>query len=304
MTIIHSGLETDLRLAEALDVSLQVQLHDLASIRSTGAIQFRGTVNGSGSDTSRQRLAGLGHDHMESVAEDFDTLDTALGIASVDIAVVRNSLARSVSDTVIFTGFVDDINPVKIAGEMMNAYDGRFNDVAAAAVATAANNVGTSGVDMSTDDFFDAKFALQLLSVPGRYFCLLHPRQMADLEESIRSEAGPVQFIVATQEMLNAKGQGFQGSWLGIDIFASSDVSAAGGNFEGGMWGPGALAYKTGVVDARSFIGTSGVVVQQGEVLVEIGRIIGGGRVRIVGDAHFGISVIEQNRLVGIVTDQ
>ena len=58
MTIIHSGLETDLRLAQALDVSLQVQLHDMASIRNTGAIQFRGTVNGSGSDTSRQRLVG------------------------------------------------------------------------------------------------------------------------------------------------------------------------------------------------------------------------------------------------------
>lgn len=304
MAIIHGGLVGDLRLAQALDVSLQVQLHDFASIRSTGAIQFRGTVNGTGSDTSRQRLVGLGHDHMVAGGEIDDTADTALGDASVDIAVVRNSLARTVSDTVIFTGFSDDINPVKIASEMMAAYDGRFNDVTAAAVATAVNNVGTSGLDMSTDDFFDAKFALQLLSVPGRYFSLLHPRQMADLEESIRAESGPTQFIAATQEMLNAKGQGFQGSWLSIDIFASSDVSAAGGNREGGMWGPGALAYKTGIVDARSFIGTNGVVVQQGEVLVEIGRIIGGGRVRIVGDAHFGISVIEQNRLVGIVTDQ
>ena len=304
MTILHAGLAGDLRLATALDVALGLQLNDLASIWSTGAIQYRGTVNGTGSDTSTQRLAGLGQDHMASIAEAATTADTALGDASVDIAVVRNSLARSVSDTVIFTGLANDINPLTIAAEMMTAYDGRFNDVVAAAVATAATNVGTTGVDMSTDDFFDAKYTLQLSSVPGAYFCLLHPRQMADLEESIRAETGTVQFMVATGEMLMAKGQGYQGNWLGIDIFASSDVSAAGGNREGGMWGPGALAYKTGIVGADSFIGSSAVVVQQGEVLVEIGRVLGAGHVKIAGDAHFGISVIEQGRLVGIVTDQ
>ncbi len=303
MTILHSGMETDLRLATALDAALGITLNDLASIRNTGAIQFAGTVNGTGSDTSRQRLADLGQDHMGAVTEAEDTADTALGFSSVDIAVTRNSLARSISDTAIFTGYTQDINPVTIAGEMMTAYDGRFNDVAAAAVATATTNVGTSGQNMSTDDFFDAKFTLQLASVPGRFFTLLHPRQLADLEESIRAEGGPVQFVTATQEMLNAKGQGFAGSWLGIDIFQSSDVTTAGGNREGGMWGPGALRYKTGVVDNRSFIGSSAVVVQQGEILVEIARIVGGGRVKIVGDAHFGISVIEQARLVGIVTD-
>ena len=61
MPILHSGLETDLRLAAALDQGLLVSLTDMATIRNVpGAIDFHGSVNGTGSDTGRLRFVGLG----------------------------------------------------------------------------------------------------------------------------------------------------------------------------------------------------------------------------------------------------
>jgi hypothetical protein len=305
MAITHANLETDLRYAAALDTGLEVLLTDMASIRKTGAVTFYGTVNGTGSDTNRIRQINLGGaTHMAAAGTEIsDEAASDPTNAGVNIAVTRSSLVREISDLAVLTGFPTDLSPMVLANDMLLSYEGRFNDLVATAVATASTNVGASGVDMSTDDFFDAKYTLQLSSVPGPYFCLLHPRQLADLEESIRSEGGPVQYLAATAEMLRAKGQGYAGNWLGIDIFQSTDVTSAGGNREGGMWGPGAVGYKTGIVDPKSMIGSAAVVIQQGELVIEIGHVVGGGRTKIAGDVYVGVSVIEQSRLVGIVTD-
>ena len=53
-TITNASMEVDLRLAASLDAALHVLLHDAGTIRNTGALTFLGSINGSGSDTSRQ----------------------------------------------------------------------------------------------------------------------------------------------------------------------------------------------------------------------------------------------------------
>lgn len=306
MPILHSGLETDLRLAAALDQGLLVSLTDMATIRNVpGAIDFHGSVNGTGSDTGRLRFVGLGGaDHMAGSTEGTTVSETALTDASVDIAVTRQALVRNIGDLATLTGFGVDVNPQSLAADMVASYDGRFNELFTAAGATASTNVGTSGVDMSHDDFMDAVFTLQLNSATGPFFACLHPRQYVDWIESLRSEGGALQFSPATAEMLAIRGQGYAGEYLGVNIFKMSDVTEATGNKEGFFWGAGAFGYKVAQPDGRLMLGAgAGVAVAMDEILVEVQREPDGALTKVSGNAWVGLSVKEQARLVGCVTD-
>ena len=306
MPILHTGLESDLRLGEALDQALLVSLTDMAWIGAPelGAIRDLGFVNGTGSDTARVRFAGLnGADHFAATAaEDTDESETALVDASADIAVARAALVRNIGDLALGTGFADDISAERLAADMVASYRGYYNGLGATAIATASTDVGTSTVDMSVDDFYDAIFQLELSSVPGPYYCMLHPRQFADFQESLRAEGGATQFSPATQEMLKIAGQGFAGSFAGVNVFLSSDVSSAGGNRHGAMWGQGALAHKRMIPNPPVGAGTA-VAVRMDELLVEITRDASKGVTEVAGNAYVGVGLIEQDRIVGIVTD-
>ena len=304
MPILHSNLETDLRLAVALDQSLAITLTDMAGIRKLpGALSFLGTVNGTGSDTSRIRYASLGGaDHFAATAVATDEAETALTDTSVDIAVVRAALVRNIGDLAVATGFAQDINPAVLAADMAASLEGYFNGLVATDIATASTDVGTSTVDMSVDDFYDAIFQLEQSSAPGPYFAMLAPIQFTDFQSSLRSEGGAVQFAPATQAMLAIAGQGLAGSFMGVQIFKSSDVTSAGGNRHGAMWGAGALGYKIAIANPGNFGGSS-VVVRMDELVIEISRDASTALTEVVGNAYLGTGVLEQARLVGIVTD-
>lgn len=312
MPILSTNLTPDLRLAAALDQALLVMLTDMATIRNWSnagsmAVNNYGSINSSGATTSRIRLAGLGgrNPFVDTAAEDTDITETVFTDASVDIAVVRSALLRNISDLATLTGFAQDIDPLSLAQDLGMSFETYFNGLVGAAVATAATTVGAAGVDFSMDNWYDATYVLELNSVPGPYFALLHPRQYADMVESLRAEAGAVSLITAaTPEVMSLTGPGIKGSFLGVSIFTSSHVTESGGDKYGAMFGTGALGYKTGSPDARSYLG-AGTVVQtnDGSITVEISRNPSAALTEVVGNAYCGLSVIEQGRMVGIVTD-
>jgi len=303
--ILHSNLETDLRLAVCLDQSLLVTLTDQASIRRLpGAVSYLGSVSGTGSDTSRLRFTGLGgaDPFVATAAENTDVSDTVPSHTAVDIAVVRAALRRDISDLAITTGFAQDLDPARLAGDMAASLESYFNSLIATQIATAATDVGTSGVDMSVDDFYDAVFTLEQASAPGPYFAMLAPGQITDFQSSLRSESGAVSLSPATQSMLQIAGQGLVGEFMGVQLFKSSDVISSGGNRHGAMWGAGALGYKIAVVTPQIGAG-SAVVVRQDELVVEITRDASAATTEVVGNAYVGAGLLEQARIVGIVTD-
>jgi hypothetical protein len=298
--ILQSNLETDLRLASSLAANLRVLLADQASLRTSGAVTFLGSVNGSLTDTLSERFAGLdGYDAFAAASsEASDESSTAMTDASASIAVARMVIRRDISDLAVLTGN-GAINPRRLAASMVGEYEQGFNQLVADAIDDASTDVGSSGVDASISDFFDAIFQLELNSVPGPYFAILHPRQVADLQESLRAEGGAVQYMPATAEMLMAKGQGYAGSLLGVDIHKISKVNSAGGNRHGCMLGLGALGYRVGIVE--EVIGST--VIRADEFVVEFERDASKSTTEIVGSSYLGVGIIEQARIVGIVTD-
>lgn len=299
-SILHSNLETDLRLASSLAANLRVLLADMASLRRTGVVTFLGSVNGALTDTLKERYAGLdGYDAFSATAaEDTAVSTTALTDASATVAVARHAIRRDISDLAVLTGN-GGISAERLAASMAGEYEQLFNQLVADSVDDLGTDVGTSGADMSVSDFFSAMYQLELNNVPGPYSCILHPVQLSDLRESLRAEGGAVQFSPATMDMLSIKGQGYAGQFLGVDVYKISKINSAGGNRHGAMVGAGCLGYRIGTVE--SVIGST--IIRADEYAVEFDRNSSAGTTSVIGHAYVGVAILEDARGVGIVTD-
>lgn len=300
--ILHSSMETDLRMASKLAAMVKVLLADNFGALSIPTIEWMGSVNGSQSDTHGIPYAGLDADDFASATEVEDVANTALTDSSTNIAVARYGLVRSQSDLATLTALQGGVNPRTVAESYVRGFQRLGSSLVGTAIATASTNVGTPGVNASVDDWFAAIAQLQSSSVPaGEIDAILHPQQFNDLQASIRTEGGAIQYKQDTQDMLSIKGQGYAGSFAGVDIFLSTYVTAAGGNREGAMFGRGALGWMSGDVvpppDGTLFNAGRGLA-------IEYDRAGTSAETKIVGHAYLGVSLLEQARIVGIVTDQ
>ena len=96
--ILHSSLETDLRLADLIAGEVQILLAATFSIRDVpGALLNLGSINGRGSDTIR--VPQMQIDALSATAaENTSVANTALTDSSFTCAVVRHALVRELSD--------------------------------------------------------------------------------------------------------------------------------------------------------------------------------------------------------------
>lgn len=295
---------TDLQLSAVLHQELGLLLADRASIWGHPALFYCGDLNGRGSTTIKKPLVGLaGYDEMAAVAENASASNTALTDAGPTVTIARQALQRQQSDLQKFINSVG-LNPQLLALDMVGAAAMRFTSMIAALSSGFSQSVGSTGVDMSVDDWYDADITMMLNSVALGRLAMLHPRQLADLRTSLRAEAGAVQFMDATAELLQAKGPGYAGSFLGNDIFNSSKVPTAnGGDDRAGMLvARGAIGWADGSVGAIS--GAGGVVMPAGtKIMVEFERDASGALTKIVGNYYVGVAEFQDLMGVGIVTD-
>ena len=156
---------------------------------------------------------------------------------------------------------------------------------------------------MSVDDFMDALYLLEISDNPSQLFSVLHPRQIADLQSSIRSEtANAIAFNPAHHELLKSLGQGFVGDFMGVQIHKSSFCPLNTGNREGAMFSAGAVAYALGT--PMPLAAPSGEIRPAGTpVLVEVERDSAYSLTKVVGTAYTGAAIVEQARGVLISTD-
>jgi hypothetical protein len=302
--ILFADLSGSARLAAVLHQEIVLKLADRASLHMHPSILRLGNVAGRGSSVVQIPVVGLdGSDIMSSIADGSAVSNTALTETGVNVTVARNALQYSISDLANLTDSVG-LNVQRLAESMVGSTLMTFQSLLCNVIDDFTTVVGTSGVDMSVDDFYSAQFALTLQSVAGPYICILHPRQLADFQASLRAEAGPSQFVPATQEMLNIKGQGFAGMFNGVDIFVSSKVvtANAGADRAGAMFGYGAVAMAEG--SPYAITGAGGIVQPAGTPLVvEFERDASSALTKIVGNYYAGVAKVQDGQGVSIVTD-
>ena len=303
ITFANTG---DLKLAKILNNEIQLLLADRFSLRNHPSIFQAGNVSGRGSSVLSVPQAGLdGFDLMSATGGEIAaTSNVALTDGSADITISRFALRREISDLANMTDSVG-LTVERLAADMVGGYEMAVTNAICDTIDGFTTTAGTSGVDLSVDDFFSALFALEQANVPTPYVSVLHPVQVTDLQSSIRAEGGAIQFMAATQEMLQAKGQGFAGSFLGVDIFKSSKVPTANGGADraGAMMGFGAIGMAEGSVRPIAALGGALQFPAGTIIAVEYERTAATALTSITGNAYFGVAKLQDSMGVSIITD-
>jgi hypothetical protein len=294
-------LDGNLRLAAVLHNEVSLLLADRASLYNHPAIINYGNIAGSGSETIRVPLLGLdGYDLMSSRNESTSPAsETALTYLAPEITVARYVLQRGISDLAAMTNSGGGPSLEMLVNDFAGAYEMTVTSQICALFGSFSNSVGTATVDLSVDDFFAAIFQLEQSNVNGRPVAVLAPVQVSDLQSSIRQEGGALQFIPATQAMLEAKGQGYIGEFAGVDIFKSDKVATSTGR-QGGMWVRGCLGMAEGRMAPNPMLG--GQVQVNGPVVIDVDRSHGD-TTDLIGNAYFGVAELQDSMGVLIETD-
>ncbi len=296
----------DLRLTEVLARKYQLLLRDRFSLLGHPSVMYAGNAEQSGSTAIKIPLVGLGgYDRMAAVAENASVASTAVTDSSAVVTIARQAIQRSVSD---INDLVDSIgvNVDALVADGIGSYAMRWMEMLCSLVDDFANSVGPgSGVDLTADDWYSARFQLLQQSVPEPYIGILYPVQLTDLISSWRGETGSVQYRMDSQDVLAARSQGVVANLLGVDIVSSSLVPTAnaGADSAGGMFGYGAIAYADGI--PRAIRGAGEVVFPAGtRMYTELERDGSGALTKIIHNAHLGFVEVQDLYGVTITSDR
>ena len=307
MTFTYAANGGDVRLTETLNRDVMVLLGDYVDLIGAGLVTNLGDAGGSGSTT--HKVPQVDWDNAMTAPIENNALGaTALTTGNATVAVARQALRRDVTDLMAGTGGAGMLNWQGVAQGMAAAAILRRTDMVATLFGALSNTVGTSGVNMDVDDWYDAIAQLELSNMFGGYASVLYPQQYIDLRNAIRGEGGAHQYITATQEQLTAKGSNFKGSFAGVPIWTSDSVPTAnaGADSAGAMFGDMCFGYRE--MSVGSLAGIPGfdprLVDPSSPIWVAFERDEDVGRTLVVGNYYFGVSELEDARGVGIVTDR
>ena len=292
----------DLRMTSMISAEINLLLRDTANLRNTGYMQYLGSINNMGTDQIKFRKVGLmGRDSFESRTEVQAATEQTISDDKVLVQVSRYSLRYDYSDILALTAFGNspyEIDPFNLAASIGESYNTLFAELTAAATAAATNVTGTSGTTMSVSTFFEAIYALeQADTFLGAYSCI-HPKSLSELQASLRSEQNNiVSQMVATEEMIKAKGQGYVGKLFGVDVYRSSHIESDGTDYDNWMADSGALGYADGV---PQILGAPEIM-ELDKVVCELSRDAATATTSIVGHSYLAASILDQNRIVGML---
>jgi hypothetical protein len=303
--IDFAALDGNARVAAVLYQSIVMKLADTGSLRNAPCFLNVGSVNGTGSDSIQVPVVGLnGTDIMSAPGDGVSVSNTSITSAAATVVVARQALRYDLSDLARISNSVPGgVDLEGLSNAMVAAFNGRFNQLACALSSGFSTQVGSTGVDLTTDTFYDAIFALQLQSVLGEYDCILHPQAYNDLMSSLRVEVGPAQYLAANQAQTSALGASFKGQLFGVNVHVSSYVPSVGGtDYRGMMLGNGAIAYALGTPAPIQAAG--GVIIPAGApVAVEWERDAASGLTKVVGSSFLGVAELQDLKGVGILSD-
>lgn len=292
---------SDLTVASTLAAELQLKLGDRASLMGHPAIAYVGDIAGSGSSVKKVGIIGAGLDAMAAVADGVSVESTALSNANVNITVARQALYRGPTDLAGMTWASVGALVQYLTDDMVGACRIRAMAMIATAGSAFVNTVGTSGGALTVTNIFSAIAQLEAVGAPGPFLAVISPKQLSDFQASLRAETGALQWIPATPEMLAIKGQGFAGTYLGIDFFVTSRCVTSGADKLGFLISYGAIGYADG--SPAPIVGAGGLVQPAGsKMVVEYGRNIEGAITKVIGSWYVGFAELQDSMGVQIIT--
>lgn len=298
----------DLRVAALLHKELQFLLHDPTDLRTTMVeVPFASRAGSAAMKTGQVQPVYS----MSAPGEVTGVANTALTDASFTLTVAKYNLQQEMSDLAQITAPEGGLDIAKMASMAAMSVSRNLSSMLTALFDSVTANVTDTGVDLDVDDIYSAQYLLQTALVPGPYYCVLYPEQFNNFQDSLRGEAGAVQFATASLDQLAIKGPGFKGIWNGIEFFTDSSVAAvnAGADSAGCMYGQGAFAYaEADLMSIEPYLekfaripGLKALVEFQRPYEAATGGI---GSTAMVTHTYPAVALVEDSRAVKIVTDR
>lgn len=284
----------DLTIAAALHAEIQALLQDKASLMGHPAIYYGGDVAGTGSTARKVPQVAWGKDKMAAVAEGSSTSNTAVTDASVTLTAARQALQRQTTDLAALTWAFPSAGALveSLAADMVLAARRRFTAMICGEIDGFTATAGTSGAALSVAGFVNGIADLEINSNLGPFVAILRAKQLTELQSSLRGETGPLGYSPASAEMIAIRGQGYAGSYLGVDIFVSSEVVDDATDIKGGMFSYGAVGYVDGTPAAVQ--GAGGLLLPAGtKIVVELERDAAATYTKIVGNYYVGVGLMQ-----------
>ena len=232
-------------------IAIQRRLEDALNVQQTGLVRLVGDAAGTGSDTLRvTNIGGIGfNEPMTALASETAAITPSpfdLGYSTVTIA--DYGLAYEESYKAQILGREPAAMLDALVQTMPDSFLRTLRDLVGTTIAGFSVAVGNTSDPMSFDFYLDFLQASRETLGSGRPVVMLHPRQMTQLIESVRSEGalslnvsefGALTGLQDSQVYANAFG-------MGADIMISDSVTTGGGAYIGGGYSVGGVGYAVG----------------------------------------------------------
>jgi hypothetical protein len=292
----------DSRLPAILGQELMLSRQDRMVILNHPALFYAGDVTNSGSTVIKQsELDFMAAHELAAVADGAAVTPTTLTDTSYNVTVARRAKSYAPTDLARLTDSYGALDPQKFAEDATLSAGMTLTSLIAQLMGGFSNVFGTSGSDLTLQDFEDAVTSLEIANVEGPYLSILAARQWGDMRDAIRTATGTVAFDPASPEMIRMRGTGYKGSIYGVDMFVSNKVATAnaGADFAGGVFGRGAVLWA----DASVPTDPSVIGVNAGKVLLEYDRNALSAVTNFVSNYYLGVAEGDDARGAAIITD-
>jgi hypothetical protein len=233
-------------------IAIQRRLEDALNVSQTGLVRLVGDAAGTGSDTLRvTNIGGVGfNEPMTALASETAAITPSpfdLGYSTVTIADYGLAYEESYKAQVL--GREPAAMLDALVQTMPDSWLRTLRDLVATTIAGFSSAVGSAGDVMDFDIYLDFLQASRETLGSGRPVVMLHPRQMTQLIESVRSE-GALSLNVSEFGALTGVQNGSQvypnAFGMGADIMISDSVTTGGGAYIGGGYSVGGIGYAVG----------------------------------------------------------
>ena len=263
------------------------------SILAHPAIMYLGDQMGGLTSVSTIPIVDLSDDEFASLTEIQEMTPSDITAAQATITVARRGLERDLGDFAAALDGTGALDEVAFADALIKAANLTALSLLHTVVGTFTPIVGTSGATKTPATMLLAKQTLRTARVKGPYVALMHPKQFNEWETDFTALGGAVQLKTAqAAEMARLTGNSYMGSWDGVDVYTSTKVVTDGTDHIGGMWGMGALGWKSR--RARPQLGRL-LIVDGGFVVVEAERQAKKALSALVGNMYLGFGRLQDS---------
>jgi hypothetical protein len=221
-------------------------LADRGSLPQHPALIEQPGLESGGSVSLKVSAAGLlGYDALAAKAETDQVTSTTLSDATASLSIARKAKRYDVAGLTRLVDSTGTWNTTTMAADAVASAFAFLLSQIAALMDNFATVKGSTGTDLTIENFLDAITALEIAKVAGPYLSIMHPRAWGDVRSDVAlTSGGAIQWSTDAEVALTIRsGLGYQGRVLGVDVITSTYCLDDATDVWGGVFGRGALVY-------------------------------------------------------------